>query len=181
MRREYGMVQAETRMARDEGRGANRGGSEPVSLLVTGEQTQGQFAIVETVVRRTEEPPLHSHTRENELVYVVQGEVMFYLDGNGMECATGDHVFLPKGSEHTYSIESEEARMLVLLMPAGLEGYYQEMNRPVDAKQSIERLITLSARYGVEIMGPGPPDDAARSGDMDFHGDGGGEAPMHQE
>jgi quercetin dioxygenase-like cupin family protein len=155
------------------------GRSEPVSLLVTGEQTQGQFALVETVVRRTEEPPLHSHTRENELVYVVQGEVMFYLDGNGMECAAGDHVFLPKGSEHTYCIESEEARMLVLLMPAGLEGYYQEMNRPVDAEQSVERLITVSARYGVEIMGPGSPEDAARSGDMACHG--GGEAPAHQE
>jgi quercetin dioxygenase-like cupin family protein len=155
------------------------GGSEPVSLLVTGDQTQGQFALVETVVRRTEEPPLHSHTRENEFVYVVQGEVKFYLDGNGMTCAAGDHVFLPKGSEHTYSIESEEARMLVLLMPAGLEGYYQEMNKAVDVEQSIERLITVSARYGMEIMGPGPAEDTARSGDLAYQG--GGETPAHQE
>lgn len=127
-----------------------------VSLLVTGQQTQGRFALVETVVRRAEDPPLHSHTHEDELVYVVQGEVDFYLDGKRLECAAGDCVFLPKGSEHTYCIKSEEARLLVLLMPAGLEGYYQELDKPIDAEQSVERLITVSARYGVEIMGPGP-------------------------
>ena len=154
-------------------------GSEAVSLLVTGDQTQGQFALVETVVRRTEEPPLHSHTRENEFVYVIQGDVTFYLDGNRLQCPAGDCVFLPKGSEHTYCIESDVARMLVLLMPAGLEGYYQEMNNPVDAEQSIERLITVSARYGMEIMGPGPAADTARSGGLSYRA--GGEAPAQQE
>ena len=45
----------------------------PVSLLVTAEETQGRFALVETVVSRGEQPPMHSHTREDELVYVLPG------------------------------------------------------------------------------------------------------------
>jgi quercetin dioxygenase-like cupin family protein len=124
---------------------------------VTGEQTQGRFALVEIVVRRTEEPPLHSHTQEDELVYVVEGEITFHLDGKLRGCAAGAFVFLPKGSEHTYCIESEDARLLVLLMPAGLEGYYRELDVPVDTEQDVERLITVSARYGVNITGPNPP------------------------
>ncbi len=132
-----------------------------VSLLVTGEQTQGLFALVQTVVRRAEQTPLHAHTLEDECVYVVQGEVTFYLDGNRLDCSAGSCVLLPKGSEHAYCIESEEATLLVLLVPAGLEGSYQELDRFVDAKQDIDRLITVSARYGVNITGPGPPEGLA--------------------
>jgi quercetin dioxygenase-like cupin family protein len=128
---------------------------EQVTVLVTGEQTQGRFALVETVVSRTQELPLHSHTQEDEFIYVVDGEVTIHIDGGRLECAAGDHAFLPKGSEHTYCIRSPYARLLVLLMPAGLEGYYQELGRPVDANQYVEWLITVSARYGVSIKGPG--------------------------
>lgn len=83
---------------------------ERVNLVMTGDQTQGRFAVVETVVKPAEEPPLHSHTREDEFIYVIEGNVIFHLDGNRLECPTGHSVFLAKGSEHTYCIESEEAR-----------------------------------------------------------------------
>ncbi len=131
---------------------------ELVSLLVTAEQTGGRYALLEMVLRRGEEPPLHSHTREDELVYVLQGEVTFYLGGKRLEREAGECVLLQRGCEHTYCIESEEARLLVLLMPAGLEGYYQELGECSDADRYIERLIAVSARYGVEITGPGPRD-----------------------
>lgn len=152
---------------------------ELVRLLVAGEQTQGRFALVETIVRCTEEPPLHSHTHEDEIVYVLQGEVTFYLEGARLERGAGECIFLPRGSEHTYCIESGEARMLVLLTPAGLEGYYQEMNRPIDAEQYIERMITAAAKYGLEIMGPGPLESPASDHDSTYQS--GGAAPENQQ
>lgn len=146
--------------------------NERVNLVMTGDQTEGRFAVVETVVKRTEEPPLHSHTREDELIHVVQGNVIFHLDGNRLECPAGNSVFLPKGSEHTYCIESEEARLLTLLVPAGLEGFYRELDVSVDAEHFIERLITVSARYGVKIMGPGPLEDPAHRREPTCPGEG---------
>ncbi len=128
----------------------------PVSLLVTAKETQGRFALVETTVSRGEQPPMHSHTREDELVYVLQGEVTFFLGGKRLEREAGECVLLPRGCEHTYCSESEEARLLVLLMPAGLEGYYRELDGHTGDEQYIERLVTVAARYGVEITGPGP-------------------------
>jgi len=133
------------------------GQREPPNLLMVGDQTRGRFALVETIAWNTDETPLHSHSQEDEIVYVVQGDVTFYVDGDRLERTAGSCMLLPKGSEHTYSVESEEARLLVLLMPAGLEGYYQELNEFVGAEQDIDRLITVSARYGVNITGPGPP------------------------
>ncbi len=140
------------------GGGTDNRRGELVRTLVKGEQTQGRFSLVEMLVRHAEEPPLHSHTREDEFVYVLQGEVTFYKGGNRLECGAGDCVFLPKGCEHTYCVESDQARLLVLFMPAGLEGYYQELGECSDADQYIERLIAISARYGVQITGPGPRD-----------------------
>ncbi len=137
--------------------GVRSGQREPPNLLVAGDETRGRFALVETIAKHTDETPLHSHSQEDELIYVLMGNVTFYVDGIQLECPAGSCMLLPKGSEHTYCVESEEARLLVLLMPAGLESYYQELNEFVGAEQDIDRLITVSARYGVNITGPGPP------------------------
>ena len=133
-----------------------------VNLLVTGEETAGRFAVVETRERRGAEPPRHVHTREDELVYVLEGEVTFYAGGERIACPAGACLLLPRGCEHTFVVESGEARLLVLLLPAGLEGYYRELSRPgeqggepaQDGRLDVERLVTVAARYGVEITGP---------------------------
>lgn len=130
--------------------------SEPVRLLAAGDQTQNRFALVEIDARAGEEPPLHIHTREDELVYVVRGEVTVYLDGAERRCAAGECALLPLGSEHTWRVESGEARLLILATPAGLEGYYAALAEPVEPERRVERLIAASARYGVEIVGPAP-------------------------
>lgn len=142
---------------------------ELVSPLVTAEQTGGRYALLEMVLRRGEESPLHTHTREDELVYVLQGEVTFYLGGKQLEREAGECVLLQRGCEHTYCIESEEARLLVLLMPAGLEGYYQELDRHTGDEQYIERLVTVAARYGVEITGPPPQEGPLGGRDPTYH------------
>jgi quercetin dioxygenase-like cupin family protein len=125
-------------------------------LLVTGEQTGGRFALLETTVKGTHELPLHAHTREDELVYVVRGDVTFYRDGVWLEGPPGACVLLPRGSEHTCRVASSEARLLVMLMPAGLERYYQEMDDIIENSHYTERLITVSAKYGVRMTGPAP-------------------------
>jgi len=130
--------------------------NESTSLLVTGEQTSGRFAILETIARDTSELPLHAHTREDELIYVVRGDVTFYRDGTRLDGPSGTCVLLPKGSEHTYRVTSSEAQLLIMLTPAGLEGYYQELDEVTDTMHYTERLITVAAKYGVKITGPGP-------------------------
>jgi len=130
--------------------------NESTSLLVTGDQTGGRFALLETTATDTQELPLHTHTREDELIYVVRGDVTFYRDGMRLEGRTGTCVLLPRGSEHTYRVASNEAQLLIMLMPAGLEGYYQELDDITDATRYTERLITVAAKYGVKLTGPGP-------------------------
>ncbi len=130
------------------------------TVLVAGEETAGRFAVMETRERPGAEPPKHVHSREDELIYVLEGHVTFNRDGDRLDGPAGTWLFLPRGSEHTYSVESAEARLLVVLAPAGLESYPREseqLDSPVAEQQKIERLVATAARYGVAITGPGTP------------------------
>jgi hypothetical protein len=55
-------------------------------------------------------------------------------------------------------LRSAEASLLVLLMPAGLENFFNELRQLSPSEEGanlqIEQLITIAARYGVEITGP---------------------------
>jgi hypothetical protein len=51
-------------------------------------------------------------------------------------------------------IESERARLLVAVTPAGVEGVLEDLRR-TDCV-GVEQLITVAARYGITITGPVP-------------------------
>ena len=104
-------------------------GSDSVRVLVSGADTGGRYALIETRERRGGEPPLHAHTNEDEVVYVLAGRVTVWVGEERRDCPTGTCVLLPRGGEHTFQVESGEARLLVLLLPAGLEGLYWELDR----------------------------------------------------
>jgi quercetin dioxygenase-like cupin family protein len=129
----------------------------PVTLLLVGRETGGQLALIRSVERRGCEPPTHRHRDEDELVYVLEGELTYYVDGTRCRIRAGSSIFLPRGEEHGYRVESGVARLLTVVTPAGLEGYYAELGGG-DAEADIERLVTVAARYGVEITGPLPSD-----------------------
>ena len=132
--------------------------SRPPLVLVSGEQTGGRFAVIETREHRDSAPPRHIHAHEDEIVYVLEGRVLFETAGEQIPASTGSCVFLPRESEHVYRIESDEARLLIVVAPAGLEGYYRELHRPAahgTVQLEIEGLVTLAARFGLTITGPG--------------------------
>ncbi len=118
---------------------------------------EGRVAIMERIERRGAEPPFHLHNREDEIVCVLAGKLTYYMDEETQTATAGTCVFLPRGMEHTFTVESEEARLLVMVAPAGLEGFYQELDgEGFEGNGDHERLVTVAARYGVEIIGPPP-------------------------
>lgn len=126
-----------------------------VHVLVTGADTRGRLAVIEIRERRGAEPLRHLHHWEDEIVYVLEGEVIFVLNDQRLPRSTGSCVVLPAGHEHAYALVSEEARLLVIAAPAGLENLYRELGGLSSTGRSdIERLVMVAAQYGVEITGP---------------------------
>ena len=88
-------------------------------------------------------------------MYVLAGRVRFCRGDEYYLITAGDSIFLPKGIEHTYAVVGAEARLLVIAVPSGLEIIFRELYaNPGAVGISVERLVTVAARYGVEITGP---------------------------
>jgi len=130
---------------------------------VSGAQTGGRFALVQTSERRGQEPPRHVHEHEDELLYVLEGQLEVVVGEARQAVAAGAAVLLPRGIEHSFVLRSNEAALLLLLLPAGLEDYFHaasqwaieaELPTGEEISPQVERLITLAARYGVTITGP---------------------------
>src|SRR5688572_17852485 len=86
-----------------------------------GSRTNGRLAAVETTIRRGVEPPLHVHSREDEVFNVLDGEMIFQVGDEVREAPAGSFVYAPRGVPHAFAARTEVARMLILLAPAGQE------------------------------------------------------------
>jgi len=109
-----------------------------------------EAGITEVVLRPGEEPPLHVHSREDEWLYVVSGAVSFHVGGEDHYGEAGAFVSFPRGIPHTFSIETETARILVVNTPGGFEKMF-ELNpqTPEEAERALRA-------FGMEVVGPHP-------------------------
>lgn len=135
--------------------------SDTTTVLISGEQTGGRYAIIEARERQGFESPRHVHSREDEFIYVLDGCLTFHEHGSRRVYPAGSWLYLPRGSEHAFTVESEEAHLLVLLSPAGLEACLSDPGQcgvSESEPQAAERLVALAAAYGVSITGPARPE-----------------------
>ena len=134
-----------------------------MTFLAAGEETQGQFALIEAVGKKGNVPPPHIHHREDEIFYVLEGEIAASVNDRTIKVTPGTMVFLPRDVRHSFTIESEQVRMLQLLTPAGLEGWFKEFGVPAQAMtlppadepgyQDVQRMLEAAPRYGLDFAG----------------------------
>ena len=125
------------------------------AILLGGESCEGRCTVVEMIARHGDAAPCHIHSREDEFVYVVTGRVLVQLGEAVSSLSAGESILLPRGHEHAISAESPEARLLLIATPAGIEGYYRDLEGAQgDPERAVEQLITVAARYGLTITGP---------------------------
>lgn len=122
--------------------------------------TAGRIALIREALQPGDEPPLHLHNHEDELIILVAGQIQVRLGGGSYLLSPGAALLLPRGAEHTYGVIGACAELLTLYSPAGFAGFYQERaGAPPWAAvgpRAVERLVAAAARYGCTITGPNP-------------------------
>jgi quercetin dioxygenase-like cupin family protein len=103
------------------GRTVESGHGSSAELKIAGEQSGGDWAVVEWRVRAGDEPAMHTHTREDETLYLLEGAITAYVGGEKIEVEAGSYAALPKDVPHALTVHGEEARLLITLEPAGAE------------------------------------------------------------
>jgi quercetin dioxygenase-like cupin family protein len=106
------------------GRTVTHGSGTSTELKLAGEQSGGDWAVVEWRVHAGDEPPMHIHTREDETLYVLEGAITAYVGDEKIEVEAGSYAALPKNVPHGLTVRGEAVRLLVTLEPAGAEYFF---------------------------------------------------------
>ena len=106
------------------GRTVTHGAGTSAELKLAGEQSGGEWAVVEWRVRARDEPPIHTHTREDEALYVLEGAITAYDGDETIEVQAGSYAALPKDVPHGMTVRGEEVRLPVTLEPAGADYFF---------------------------------------------------------
>jgi quercetin dioxygenase-like cupin family protein len=133
-----------------------------ISFLATGDDTEGQFALLRFHGMHGVEPPPHIHWEEDETAHLLEGDITFYVGGKTIHASPGDIVVLPHGIEHTFTSYGKETKFLAQLTPAGFERYFWEMSLPAEfmgpcpnpQPADVARLAETARRYGCEFTQP---------------------------
>ena len=154
--------QTVTHLPPGEGRKIWMVGTDLITFKATGEDTNGQFFLIETLVLPGGGPPPHIHHRESERFYVLEGEFEFLARDEWIKVAPGSFVYVPKDSLHTFKNAGDSVgRLLVIVAPAGLDKFFEEAGEPGTDISSppgppdVEKLLAIAERYGTEF--PPPP------------------------
>jgi quercetin dioxygenase-like cupin family protein len=128
-----------------------------IKYLIDGASTGGMGVFELTVPPGSKVPPPHSHTRNEECVYVLEGMLRYSVNGVVRDLAPGGWMFTPRGSVHHFSNpHNEVARALIVLTPDIGAEYFREVATIVnaDAPPDLAKLIGVMSRYGLV---PAPP------------------------
>ena len=128
------------------------GGS--VTVKADTKQTNASMTVLDFVVASKAGPALHTHLREDELWYVIEGDFRFKAGDVILRASTGGLAFGPRGTPHCFqNIGDASGRLLVVSTPSGLERFFEqfaELAGPVD----LEKLAGIGLANWVEFVGP---------------------------
>jgi quercetin dioxygenase-like cupin family protein len=133
-----------------------------VHIHIDGDTSGGSFALLEMCGRRGDMPPLHVHERDDEAFYVIDGELSLFVAGEQLILGPGQAALAQRKLPHSYRVESDEARWMVVTTPAGFESFIRDVAEPAPAEElpaagrplDPAALAQAAAKVGIEILGP---------------------------
>lgn len=115
----------------------------------------GMFEL--TIPPRSNVPPPHSHSNNEECVYVLSGTLRYTVGTVSRDLGPGDSMHTPRGTVHGFSNPFEStARALIVLSPDIGEQYFREVAAVVNAGGPPDKaaLVSVMARYGLVPAAP---------------------------
>ena len=150
---------------RNQGEGEKRwfAGGGVFTMMATTAETGGSLLLFEDRVVRGKMTPMHLHPHDDELCYVLDGELLVHIDGAERVVRAGGLFFAPRGVAHSFLVTSETAHLLAIVTPGQAEAFYRSVSDPVATDADAARPPDLprlragaAASPHVEFLGPPP-------------------------
>lgn len=133
----------------------------PMKVLFDAAATGGQLTVLESAPPAGSASPLHVHSREDEMFILLSGSVLVVVGDTRQELHAGGVTFLPRDVPHAYRV-IEDAHVLTLCTPAGLEGFFRSAGHDLSQPRPEGFAITPATmgpaleQHGGRILGPPP-------------------------
>ena len=126
-----------------------------VAIKAATRQTNGSLSVLEFVISPKRGPALHTHLREDELWYVIDGDFRFKAGDAMLRASTGGLAFGPRGMPHAFqNIGDTPGRLLVITTPSGLERFFEEFAALLPGPANPETLTAVGHANWLEFTGP---------------------------
>jgi quercetin dioxygenase-like cupin family protein len=136
-----------------------------MSVKSPGSWSEDAFSLVEVAMERGRATGLHTDPGE-ETFYVLEGELLFHVDGAERRASVGDTVGIPRGVPHAFVAVSDLARFLVLNAPGTHDRFFRAGGFPASDRDfasapppDLERTRAAAEQVGVQLLGPAPFDE----------------------
>ena len=124
-----------------------------LNIIARSEQTDGAILAMESIAPPGEGPPLHIHTREEEIIYVVSGNFRWKLGDTLSDAPPGSFAFIPRGVAHAWqNVGDQPGKLFITFVPAGIEAFFERFARVTEFDP--EEFRAAGAEAGMETVGP---------------------------
>lgn len=135
------------------------------TVLVSGDDTNGRFCIIDMHIPPGGGPGPHRHDFEESFV-VIDGEIEATFRGKKSTVHAGETINIPSNAPHRFqNVSSRPARLICVCSPAGIERFFAEVGVPVatrttpppvlDEKQMgefLKKASALAPKYRTELL-----------------------------
>ena len=133
--------------------------------LLSGNQTAGQFCLLENRSDGNTRTPIHVHARDDETIYIVEGELTAAIDGRSRRLTAGESIFLPRGIPHQLmNVSGRPCRYILIGTPALFDRFLEQGGHELQpdevvgppTREEVERLREASPRFGITLLSDWP-------------------------
>ena len=116
------------------------------------ENQMGAFELI--VPPQSNVPPPHSHSHNEEYIYVLDGKLRYSVGNETRDLVAGESMSTPKGEVHGFANPFDTpARALIVLSPDIGAGYFRDVAMVVNAGGPPDRskLLAVMEKYGLRV------------------------------
>lgn len=125
-----------------------------VTVKLARKETGGRHYVFDVVTPPGLGIPAHVHDREDEMIYVVEGEFGIRLHDREFVARTGDEIYFPRHIAHAFqNIGSTAGRTLWTVVPGGnFEEFFDQLGALPPGPPDLKRVAEIFAAYGMDIL-----------------------------
>lgn len=129
-------------------------GNNPNDIKISSKDTNGMLSIFEYTGNDKGGPPLHVHTKQDEIFFIVEGEYLFQVGNDKYTLKAGDTIFLPRSVPHAFAQLTDKGKMFFIFQPSGkMEDFFRVIGK-LSSPPTAEQGARIFSEHDMRVVGP---------------------------